>query len=501
MFPSFTLLSAPDFARSEFFGCCVGDPRRQRRVVTLATAMASRPGRSLPYLFDGNSYQLNASYDLFKRPEATPDNLQSVHRDQTRKRCSGPGVYLLLEDTTDISYSGGERREGLGPIGNRKAACYQGLRLHSVLAVRVPPHQDDSPQSAGGRRSPVDICGIVDQQYLLRAKEQLPDPNRKLGSKRKRMAGVALESERWLDAIKRSTFGADDSCEGERRFIRVADREADMYEYLLKTQEAGQGFVVRASQNRRLEDEGTRKLCGHLMTATRSAVTPLGTFKLDLRARPKVAARTAQLSVGCLGRVLIQAPQRPGHGQGALPPVPVHVVRVWEANPPAGVKDPLEWILLSSEPADTFERALEIAEHYSARWIVEEFHKALKSGMGAEELQLERGERLMAAIAIMSVVALRLVGIRETVRLMPEAPADKLFDKVELKILALRTKLQLTNVHDAMRAMAKLGGFLGRKGDGEPGMMVLWRGLMRLQELKEGYMLALQDEADERSQE
>lgn len=121
--------------------------------------------------------------------------------------------------------------------------------------------------------------------------------------------------------------------------------------------------------------------------------------------------------------------------------------------------------------------------------------------MGAEELQLERGERLMAAIAIMSVVALRLVGIRETVRLMPEAPADKLFDKVELKILALRTKLQLTNVHDAMRAMAKLGGFLGRKGDGEPGMMVLWRGLMRLQELKEGYMLALQDEADERSQE
>lgn len=452
MIPSFTLLSPSDFAHTEFSGCAVGDPRRQRRVVALASAMAKRPGVSLPQLFEGNSYGMNASYDLFKRPEASPDNLQSTHRKRTRQRCSSPGVYLLLEDTTDVSYSGGEFREGLGPIGDRKVACYQGFRLQSVLAARVPPRRSVYPRPAG-RRPPVEICGLADQQYLLRSKEQLHDPNRKFGSKRKRMKDVPLESERWVNAIERTSFDDDAPCECDRRFIRVADREADMYEYLLKTQEAGQGFVVRASQDRRLEDEETGKRCGNLLTNARSKIKSLGSFKLDMRARPKSPARTVQLSVGSLGQVLIQAPQRPGHGQGALQPIPVHVVRVWEENPPKGVKEPLEWILLTSEKADTFEDALEIAEYYSARWIIEEFHKALKSGMKAEELQLEKGERLMSAIAIMSVVALRLVGIREAVRITPKAPADNLFDKVELKILAMKSKQSISNVRDAMRAM------------------------------------------------
>jgi hypothetical protein len=215
-----------------------------------------------------------------------------------------------------------------------------------------------------------------------------------------------------------------------------------------------------------------------------------------------MAARTVRLQVASAGKYLIQSPQRPGHGQGAAPPVPVNVVRVWEEVAPQGVKEPLEWLLLTSEPAETFEQAVLVARQYSCRWVIEEFHKALKTILGAERLQLERGERLMAAIAIMSVVALRMVDLREEVRLAPDEPAvGRHFDQVEITILEKKIGKAIGTLREAMRAMAKLGGFIGRKGDGEPGMLALWSGRSRLQEMKEGYLLATDQAAQMRSQE
>jgi hypothetical protein len=461
--------------------------------------MASRPGLSIPKLFSGNSYQINASYDLFKREEATPDNLQSRHRDRVRERCSAPGVYLLVEDTTDVSYSGGEHREGLGPIGNRKSSSYQGVRVHSVLAVRM---RGEVPGEK--RRSPVEICGLFDQQYLVRPQEKPVDPNPERGSRRKRMRAESLESQRWVRSIERTASGepSPGAADDPVRFVRVADREADIYEYLHDTLAAGQGFVVRASQNRRLQDKETGRLCGHLITRARSEGTVLGGFELHLRARPGMAARTARLRVASAGKCLIQSPQRPGHGQGAAPPVPVNVVRVFEHEPAEGVKEPLEWLLLTSEPADTLEQALLVARQYSCRWVIEEFHKALKTIMGAERLQLEEGSRLMAAIAIMSIVALRMVDLREEVRLAPDEPAvGRHFDQVAITILEKKTGKAIASLRDAMRAMAKLGGFIGRRGDGEPGMLALWAGRTRLDELREGYLLAMEQAAQGRFQE
>lgn len=500
MFSSFLSLPPADFARSEFGDCSVGDPRRQQRVVSLATAMATYPGLSIPQLFGGNSYPINASYDLFKREEATPDRLQSTHRDRVRQRCSASGLYLLVEDTTDVSYSGGEHREGLGPIGNRRSASYQGVRLHSVIAMRVATEAE-----AGPRRRPVEICGLLDQQFLVRPEEQPADPNPTYGSRRKRMPSESLESQRWIRSIERTTLSTSEpevSSANEVRYLRVADREADIYEYLSGTLEAGQGFVVRASQNRRLQDKETGQRVGNLMTKARTQGTVLGSVELDLRARPGMKARTAKLTVSSLKEVLIQSPQRPGQGQGKSPTVPVEVVRVWEATPPQGVKEPLEWLLLTSEPAATLDQALNVVQHYSSRWIIEEFHKALKTILGAERLQLERGERLIAAVSLMSIVALRMIDLREEVRLSPEAPAEgRHFDKIELKILNKQTGKTTESLRDAMRAMAKLGGFIGRKGDGEPGMIILWRGRMRLQELKAGYLLAIEQINEMTSQE
>lgn len=469
----------------------MGDPRRQARVQSVAAAFAASPGASIPQMVRGDSYEMDATYELFKRKEAKPDSLQSTHRANMRLRCSLPGEYLLIEDTTDMSFSGGEPVEGLGPIGNRKSASYQGFRLHTVLAARVP---DAGLGGEGGRRGPVELCGILDQQSLVRGKE--PRPDRKgTGSARKRLK-VPLESDRWPMSVWRAGTAP---AQGGVRWTRVADCEGDFYEYLMAVRESGSDFVVRAGQDRRMQDAESGERCGHLLAQARSQPS-MGAFALHLRARGSAPAREATLHVSALGEVLVQSPQR--HAQGALAPVRLSVVRVWEPQPPEGTAEPLEWLLLTSLRATAFGEAREVALRYSCRWIIEEFHKALKTGMGAERLQLEHASRLIAAISVMSVVALRLVDMRERARLAPDAPASESgLDSTELHILRQLAKADIATVRDAVRAIAKLGGFIGRKGDGEPGMITLWRGTAKLMAIKEGFLLAAAAPREPTSQE
>jgi hypothetical protein len=157
-------------------------------------------------------------------------------------------------------------------------------------------------------------------------------------------------------------------------------------------------------------------------------------------------------------------------------------------------QQPLEWVLLTEREVDAFEAAHEVAQWYSTRWLVEEFHKALKSGLGAEKLQLEEAGRLFAAIALMSVVAVRLVELRERVRLIPEAPAEHCcgLDMLELQVLGAYTEKYIRTVGEVGLALGRLGGHMGRKGDGMPGWITLWRGMSKLQALVEGVRLAQQ---------
>jgi hypothetical protein len=273
---------------------------------------------------------------------------------------------------------------------------------------------------------------------------------------------------------------------GQVRWIRVCDRGADIYECLDSCQVEGHGFIVRAAQDRALVD-ADGKPAGHLFATARRQPS-LGEFKLELRGRDGQTARTAQLSVSAT-RVSLRSPWRPGHGRGTQAPITCTVVRVWEAAPPAGV-EPLEWMLLCDEPVTTFAQAQTIAVQYATRWVVEEFHKALKTGLVIEQLQLETGAELIAAIALLSVVALRLLHLRELVRLIPDAPAAASgLSTLELDMLAAKTKRSLMTVRDVALAMGRLGGHLNRKRDGLPGWITLWRGYVTLQTLVEGARL------------
>jgi len=451
----------------------LGDCRRRQRAMTIVKAMRDAPGKSIPALFE-SPYQIKACYEFFKHPKATPENIQAEHRALVREEMTR-GTILLPEDTTDMTWPGNEPVQGLGPIGVG-AEGLQGFRLHSTLALRWP-----EPNEPGAKRPPVQALGLADQIYHVRKPRPEKEPARSPARHQDRWRESAL----WSEATERLGRPPETA-----RWERVCDREADIYEFLHGCREAGHGFIVRAAQNRVARDAETNEQ-SRLFTQARQA-PPLGTFLLELRARPGQPARVAPMTVSVAGALDILSPQRPGCGPGQLPPVRCWVVRAWETAPPEG-NAPLEWILLHDRPVKTFDAALEVMLKYQTRWLIEEFHKALKTGLGAERLQLTAASRLFAAISLMSVVALELIDLRERVRLHPEAPASESgLSPLELRLLAARLKRELHTVRDVALALGRLGGHMNRKADGMPGWITLWRGLRELHVLIQGFSLIRQ---------
>jgi hypothetical protein len=439
-----------EFAAMHLGGADLNDPRRTRRAVRLAAAAAATPGLSVPLLCEGRSAAFNAVYDLFKRQEATPERLQAGHRGLVAQAMAEPGApVLLIQDTTVPGWSGKAPIEGLGPIGGGRRG-QQGFFLHSMLAARWPAVDEGT-----AKRPPLEILGLVDQQSLVRS-----EPGALAGrwERSARAAGPAPQGARWVE---------------------IADREADIYEFLALCAELGHGFVVRAMRDRTLE-------AGGRLFAAAAAGRPVGRLDLDLRARKGQRARAAHLRL--LAASVVLAP--PPRSKTARGPLAVTVMRVFEEQPPEG-HEGLEWTLVCDHPVTTPEAACETVRMYAARWLIEDFHKALKTGLGAEDLQLATAHRLMAAIAILSVVALRLVALREHVRCAPEAPAAAAgLSALALRVLAHRVRKPLSTVRDVMMALGRLGGHPGRRGDGLPGWRQLWWGWQRLDALVQGVEIA-----------
>ncbi|RZK94136.1 MAG: IS4 family transposase, partial [Hymenobacter sp.] len=256
------------------------------------------------------------------------------------------------------------------------------------------------------------------------------------------------------------------------RWVVVADRGADIYEHLRQCRQQGLGFVVRAAQDRGLV---APPAATPTLFAVARAQPSAGQMELTLRARPGQAARQVRLQVSYSPLLALRAPQRPGASTGKGEPVAASVVRVWE---PGGK---LEWLLLCDDAVSGFPQARERARQYASRWLIEDFHKALKTGLGAERLQLHTASRLFAAVALLSVVALALVDLREHSRQQPDASAEMAgLSASYLRVLRSQRAWPIRTVRDVCYALAGLGGHLGRVGDGPPGWQTLWRGLMSL---------------------
>jgi hypothetical protein len=452
-----TLIPPREWAQNEFGFAELGDQRRNKRLVNIAEHLAISPGGTLPQAFPDWG-ELKAAYRFFGQRGVSFERVIAPHIERTRRQCREAGEYLLIEDTTYLDYSNRPATQDLGVIGD---GAGRGFELHSALAVRVESWTlEQRPEGV--------VIGLFDQQ----CRSPRPAPK---GETRKERLSRPRKSQVWAAGIRFAGRPPQGT-----RWIFAGDRESDIYEPIRICVDQGVDFVIRACQDRCLAD-GSEHIKEVLARAPM-----LGQTTVEVRARGGQAARTAIVELRSV-RVDLGGPWRPG---GQQPPLPnIGIVEVREVHPPEGIKEPLHWILLTSLPCATWAEAQRVVGYYTARWWIEEYHKALKSGAGVEKSQLERGYRLEPLIAVLAVVAVRLLSTKMLARSRPESfEAAKSFGPEMLKILEKKLgvpKGGWTN-QNVLVATARLGGFLARKHDGMPGWQTIWRGWQRLIWMCEG---------------
>ncbi len=269
------------------------------------------------------------------------------------------------------------------------------------------------------------------------------------------------ESQRWLDSLKTS----EKLIPKEIEIITIADREADIYELFAQPRREGSHLLIRAAQNRRVKKEN-----GEIekLFETVRQVESCGSKTLELQRTPRRRARKAKLTV----RFTTLELQPPEHSQESLNEsgIKVQAVLAEEENPPPGEKA-ISWLLLTTLPVSNYREACDCLEKYAHRWLIERYHYLLKSGCRVEELQLETAERMEKALATYAIVAWRLLWLTYEARKNPEKKIDEVLETEEWQVLYLATQkekklpLQVPTLREGIRAIASLGGFLGRKGD------------------------------------
>lgn len=444
-----TLLTPTQWADSEFASAQLGDPRRTQRLVKIANHLVQSPGGTLPQAFPGWG-ELKAAYRFFNQPKITFEQIQSPHWQRTRWACQQPGEYLLIEDTSELDYTGHPATEELGPIGDGHG---RGLLLHTTLAVRIAGEDGEArPQGI--------VLGLLAQQCWSRT-----PPRRQPETWRQRMARPR-ESQRWAAALEAGGPPSGST------WIYLADRESDFYEPIERCQRRRTDFIIRAFHDRVLSQGG-----GHLKAAVAQAPV-CGHLSVAVRARAGRAARPANVAV----RTASLSLNGPRRLSGKAPDFRVNVVEVREVAAPEGV-EPLHWLLLTSLPCRTWAEVRRVVRLYAMRWCVEEYHKALKSGTGVEESQMERAYRIESLVAVLGVVAVRLLNTKWLARTRPDEPVDpKIFGAEMLGILAAmfgHPKGGWTH-RTVLVSVARVGGFLARRRDGLPGWQTIWRGWQRL---------------------
>lgn len=433
------------------FGCVdLGDRRRTRRLVDSAVAIAAHPDKAFTQVFDWNG--LRGFYRLCNQSEASLAAVMTPHWQQTRAAMFREAVVLIVHDTTELDYSSHHKLQGVGQIGNEYG---KGFLQHNSLAVLPQPRQ---------------VLGLAYQQLKVRQ----PAPAEESTYQRKRRD---REMALWYDGFRGVGRAPQGCC-----WVNVCDRAGDDYEAMRVARELGQHFLIRASQNRLVYVDAERQRQEYLLDYGRS-LPKQGEDTVEIPGRGGRPPRTAQV---CLAGTAVWIPAPAGTpDRPAQPILAGWLVRIWEPQPPAAVTEPLEWLLLCSVPSNTLEELKDRRDWYCCRWLAEAFHNIEKNGCGEEDRRFETAERLETCLAVLSLVAVRVFQLRCALEVQPQKPAEQVATPMEIRLVRriVKHKSKRFSVRDFVRGVAKLGGFLGRKHDGEPGVRALWRGYERLQDM------------------
>ncbi len=430
----------------EFEELDLGDKRLNRRAVLLAERLSATPMASIPGACGGWT-ETAAAYRFLAQEEMDWRDILQPHWQRTAERMRACKVVLCIQDTTELDFNG-QAISGLGPLSYE---AQRGMYLHPTYAV--------TPE-----REPL---GMLDAWMWAR---ELKDAEGKRGG--------LCESVRWIEGYERVAEQA--LALPETRLVYVADRESDIIALMLRAADLGTpvDWLVRSQHNRSLPEGG--KLWERI-----TATAALGEIAFTIGARTGQPARQVRQSVWA-DRVVIQDAQ-----SGRDIEVTCLVTR--EIAPPEGVAA-LEWRLLTNRPIQDFADALQLIDWYRARWEIELFFHVLKNGCRVEALQLGRIERIERALALYMVVAWRIARLMRLGRTCPDLEAALLFERDEWRAAYILNKKKPPSsppkLNEVVRLVARLGGFLGRKGDGKPGVKTIWLGLQRVTDFAAGLRYA-----------
>jgi len=455
-------ISNEEWTSEEFAGIDLRDERLNRRCQELARALGEQPSAPINQACEDWA-DTKAAYRFFDNDKVTPAKITEPHRQRTRERMKAYHLVLAVQDTTFFNYTHHPNTEGLGEIGNKRQK-QRGFGMHSTLAMT----EEGKP------------LGLLTQAFFLRPigeTSHQPQQLRKLPIEEK-------ESYRWIEALEQTLALTP----ADTKVVTVCDREADIYEMFVVAQEQSAPLLVRASVDRCLdEQEEVNKLWDKV---ERQPIAD--TLIVEITGNQKRKARQATVTIRFV-QVKLKPPWRPQ--QKKLPVVTLNAILVREENPPATIDEPIQWLLLTNTPVDDFEDAVRVVGWYSCRLQIEFYHKIIKSGGSVEDCRLETVERLQNYIALTSVIAWRLHWLTYLNRTHPDLPCTVALNTIEWQALYMRihrtTKLpdRPPSLRQAVRWIAQLGGFLGRKSDGEPGITAIWRGWQRLQDIADTWYL------------
>jgi hypothetical protein len=444
-------------------------------LVALVDQMCQRPGGTLPQKFRCPA-DLQAFYRLMRADDVTHEAILSAHRQTVLKQIAQHGKpVLVIHDSTEMDFTT-HKSLHLGQIGSGSRSGYI---AHHSLAVDPATRE---------------VMGLCNQVLHRRHRVSRSE------TKAQRRQRQSRESLLWLKGTK--------PLPRDWQLVDVCDRGADTFEFLEYEVNSGRRFVIRSSYDRCIwtgHDERTTAAAGKLHAYART-LPMAGTWTLEVTSKVEVKspnrkgkkktvqrqARTANLAVA-FAPVRVR-PSKKKTGNYGKQPLAVGVVRVWEVDPPQG-QERLEWVLLTNEPVRSFEDAYRVVGWYECRWIIEEYHKGLKTGCRIESPQFTCEDRLQPAIAVLSVVTLTLLQLRDASR-RPDAKtrrATTVISPLYVEVLSLwrhkKANLDWT-VHDFYYALARLGGHQNRKHDHPPGWQVIWEGWKELLPMVTGYDVA-----------
>jgi hypothetical protein len=454
-------------AAAEFASAKLGHRARNARAARFAEAMLRMPTASIPKMLN-DCHQAKRTYSFLSNPMVTHSALLSGHIAATTQRCAKERTVLLVADSSDLDFSTHPAIRGLTPLADPWS---QGLLMHTTLAVSAEAQE---------------VLGVLDQFVWTHAAGPSKRSQKESSYARKNRP---RESQRWGAAVSRvhellQAFEVQSSVDTVR-YLVVGDRETDNFDLFRTVLETRHGFVFRVYQNRMLFDEDRASPRYLIDEVLKTPVKATKTVRVPpRRGQP---ARSATLEVRAMQASI--APPQNSNRKGAA--VSARIIAAVEIGAPTEEKTPLCWYLLTSEPIETAEQLLQVVRHYEARWLVEEFHMGIKSGCATEKRQFESRHAIENFLAFAVVIAVSLLRLRDVARRPEPIPASTVLTPTQYEVLRhLRPKfLKNGSARDALRAIATLGGFMGRKGDGEPGWRTMWRGFEILLIAETGFLI------------